>query len=210
MKKAAYIGAGVDMSPLLLFPDIKGFIYIDSRPFTECGSTLLEPYPLLFSTSIHFLENIVQVMKQNNFILIKHDIFYCYIFYNHQTNQTVKYFYNCVFPLLVNHEILYELQTCDTLIMCGFHPDKIILNYIQKNPTIIGDSDTSYTIDETNIDNENSIIKELHYKPEIAKNYLLIQNVIEYEYWKIENIVPSVVQNYEIIKCDTIKGFCKN
>ena len=38
MQQAVYVGAGHDIIPVLVFRDIKKFIYIDSQPFSEHGT----------------------------------------------------------------------------------------------------------------------------------------------------------------------------
>ena len=62
---------------------------------------------------------------------------------------------------------------------------------------------TSYIVDQNDQNYEISIIRYLHENPKIASKYLLITDKIEFEYWNIKNIIPTIINNYEIIQCDS-------
>ena len=44
MQKAIYVGAGTDILPLLCYPNIKKWIYIDSQPNNEFGPEYVEEF----------------------------------------------------------------------------------------------------------------------------------------------------------------------
>ena len=57
MQKAIYVGAGTDILPLLCYPNIKKWIYIDSQPNNEFGPEYVEvfrPCISLMMLSINF------------------------------------------------------------------------------------------------------------------------------------------------------------
>lgn len=56
MNTLLYIGANIDLTPVLFFKDIKNFIFIDCVPFSNNGNT--------------HRSKLEKVMNQNNFILV--------------------------------------------------------------------------------------------------------------------------------------------
>jgi hypothetical protein len=91
---AVYIGAGMDVKPILLFKHIRNFIYVDSQPLTEFGSTELRPeyerpdFPVRFYQMMNRLGFIRSFNENTN---LQH--------YVHPTTGTcVKYFMSERFP----------------------------------------------------------------------------------------------------------------
>jgi hypothetical protein len=239
MIRAVYIGAGVDIIPVLLFPQIKEFIYIDSQPFSEFGTltyqeydklqnpendvlknsnnTLLrfgidttqergiakyvekeERFENLFSRP-KFLPSLDKIMKQNNFNKIESNDEYI-IYKNNE--QQIKYYYSLSFPEYLTSNIIDEIKTCNTLILCGYDPNKIILEYLQ-NPYLIVNSDTCYYNNSTDENYEVSSVKILIENPKIIKKYYLI-NLKEYEYCETETILQSIISKYNIIEINDL------
>ncbi len=213
MKKAVYVGAGIDIVPVIVFTNITDFVYIDSKPFSEFGSLsythtsgreTLEKSKRsdnLFSRP-SFLTDLVSVMKQNNFSTVDHLENEHMRFSN--GNQTVTYYYSCAFPEYVEEPLIRDLCNCDTLILCGHDPHIDIFNYIKKQPVIIGTSHTSYEDDENS---EKSTSRLLHRHPELASTYVLMKERKEFEHWNYKAIVPEIAFNFDVIKCSRIGDF---
>jgi hypothetical protein len=166
--KAVYIGAGLDLEPLEL--PINDFIYIDSQPFSEHGTTAYTTEAVtctkktrfrnLFSRP-RFLTNLETSMFQKGYKIIKRTG--DFIVFTNNTKK-IKYYYSCSFPEYVEDELLGELKTCDTIIACGFNPDPVILDYIKPRPTFIGNNNTSYE--------GGALFGVLHETPGLIRTYL--------------------------------------
>jgi len=241
MNTAVYIGAGIDIVPVLLFPNITKFIYIDSQPLTEFGvyiknddrdhlwindeiqyftnteqhlESVIDPDKLdengyLYNGRPLFLKKLFCVMKNIQFDIINHKTNKYYIFSNGK--QEIKYYYSCPFPLCItNDELKNDLQLCNTIILCGYSPDIVILDYVKQYPYIICDYKTYYKYDSENLSNclINLLINEYlrrEYLHPISKYFLI--NFIgptNWNYWEPENINLNITQYFNILNCDTI------
>lgn len=216
MNKAIYIGAGVDIVPALLFPSLKEFIFIDSQPFSEFGSHTYhqdgeswialkdiskeERFDNLFSRPL-FLSTLERVMNNNNFKQSESNPDYI-IFNNDETKQTIKYYYSIAFPNFLDESIINEINTCNTLIVCGHDPHVDILCYLPSLSYFIGNDHTVYVNDDTEV---ASTIKKILDNPEMISTYFLMKIIKKYDYWLDENIIPSIVDKYKIIECPNLK-----
>ena len=159
MNEALYVGAGLDVQPIIKNKNIKIFHYIDGQPNSEFGidEYILENGKNAFSRP-NFISNLNKQMNKNNIKLIN---------INNNNNirtysngfQTIYYYTNTSIPEHFN-KISKYIQNIDTLIIIGYDPSSIILNNINKQLTFIGNSDTFYGNSEYEI--ENSIIYNLH------------------------------------------------
>jgi len=215
MNQAVYIGAGLDLIPVLVCRDIKKFIYIDSQPFSEFGTDVYTKNNEKITASLetrekyeknnlfgrfNFRFRLDKLMKQNNFLLVS-ETKYCLLFKN-DLNQVIKYHISCAFPEFLTDEIVDDIAQCNTLILCGYHPRKIILALIKEPKIIIGNCRTVYQDCD---DEESSIIEYLYNNPYIVEKYLLLKEIKEYEYWEDSNILPSIKDNYESIECKNLE-----
>ena len=185
MNKAIYIGAGTDILPALLFPSLKEFIFIDSQPFSEHGthayhiegenhiSTLdvlkKDRFENLFSRP-SFMQSLEKVMNQNNFKSLKSTPDYI-LYQNQITNQTIKYYYSCSFPEYLDESILDDIKSCNTIIVCGHHPNKVVLEYIQSPTYLIGNNHTHYDYDLDDEDSKKNLIKPILENPDLINKY---------------------------------------
>jgi hypothetical protein len=219
MNQAVYIGAGLDLIPVLVCRDIKKFIYIDSQPFSEHGTEVYtKKYEKITATletreqyeknnlfgRFNFRFRLDKLMKQNNFLLMSEKK-YCLIFKNN-LDQVIKYHISCAFPEFLTDEIVDDIGQCNTLILCGHHPSKIILPMMKEPKFIIGNCHTVYQ----DYDEESQIIKYLNENPYIVEKYILLKEIEEYEYWDNKNILPSIRDNYKIIECKNLEDIEKN
>jgi hypothetical protein len=216
MQQAVYVGAGHDIIPVLVFRDIKKFIYIDSQPFSEHGTHVYTKdyksyFALLETRILHendnlfgrpkFIEEFQHLMKQNNFIL-QSESKYC-IIYKNDYDQVIKYHLSCSYPEFLTNEIKSDIRECNTLILCGYFPHKNILSMMKDPKNVIGNCHTVYTYDDK--DESNKVTRYLLEYPYILENYLLLKENKEYEYWDHTKIIPSIRDNYKVIKCKNLQ-----
>lgn len=220
MNKAIYIGAGLDILPALLFPSIKEFIFIDSQPFSEFGthayhiesekfiSTLnvlkKDQFENLFSRPT-FMPTLEKVMNQNNFQQSKSTPDYI-LYQNQITNQTIKYYYSFSFPEYLDESILNEIKSCNTIIVCGHHPNKVVLEYIQSPTYLIGNNRTHYDYDLDDDDSEKNLIKPILENPGLINKYYSIKQIEDYEWWDSESLIPSVITKYKVMEVIDLKN----
>jgi hypothetical protein len=105
---AFYPGAGTDLTPPVLFPEIKTWYYMDSQPRSEYGDTVTLYRP-------RFIETLDQTMTQCGFELVgEEDHLRTYV--SPSTDQTIYYQINTTFPDAwdpVRH-------AGSTLVLCGY------------------------------------------------------------------------------------------
>jgi hypothetical protein len=207
-QKAIYIGAGIDIVPVLLFDTIDQYIYIDSQPFSEFGT---QTYIIKTNTAKHvsrnerffndfsrgnFMENLINVMKQNYFRMVeKNDDFL--LFKNDK--KTIKYYYSCAFPEHITEEMKDELKDCNVLILIGHDPHKNILKYIKLPTTIIASNNTSYRPDLTDVKYDRSTFRILNEDKNLINKGYLVKMIKDYDCWDPKCILPSIKNNYEIV-----------
>ncbi len=155
MQKAIYIGAGEDIRPLICYPEIKNWIYVDSQPNNEFGPEYYQPFSrpeFINDVTNHFRMVGFNLKNNNNDILD---------FFNSTTKQRVIYCINIYIPDSID-KIKYYLKGWDTLIDSGHHPDISIMNLTRRNYplTFIGFDGTHYGKDETP-ESKNTIVNNL-------------------------------------------------
>ena len=131
MSKAIYIGANIDIEPILLYKNIKNWVLVDSQPFSEFGIDRRKGFERNY-----FIPELLKVMEKNNFTISKHVKDKYFIFINNKTNQNIKYHINCGIPEEYN-KIKDDIKDWDVLVNIGFDPDKIILNECNKEKDLL-------------------------------------------------------------------------
>jgi hypothetical protein len=219
MNKAIYIGAGLDILPALLFPALKEFIFIDSQPFSEFGTHTYhiegenhistqdvlkkDRFDNLFSRPT-FMPTLEKVMTNNNFQQSKSTPDYI-LYHNQITNQNIKYYYSCSFPEYLDNEIISEIKSCNTIIVCGHNPSKVVLDLIQSPTYLIGNNRTYYGYDSDEDDSEKKIIMPILENPSLINKYYSIKLIEDYEYWDNDTLIPSVITKYTVKECSGLK-----
>lgn len=206
MNKAIYIGAGVDIIPVIVLDNIAEFIYIDSRPRSECGMLYYETGELYRK---HFINELEQIMLNNNFQVNTTTYKMKDNFLEYNTyNKTLKYFINTPFPEKLTNEIKKEIAESENLIIAGFDPNKEILKLMPNLKNIYCDIHTvyGYTYDENK---DISLFYELN-KENNKYNYFLIKETKYIEYWISNNIVPKIKNIFEIVQYDTLNNLYKD
>jgi hypothetical protein len=155
---AVYIGAGEDMS-FIKNTSIKKMLCIDSLPKTGFPTT---DHINSDKTQKIFLDNIrnnINIMDLG-FIESKVSSSSLLIF-NNSKGQEIRYYTNTPFSSGVTEDLKQEIAKANTLIICGYHPHKDILDMLKKPINIICKKNTYYGIEEAN---ENSVLIKLHEK----------------------------------------------
>jgi hypothetical protein len=171
MLSAFYPGAGTDVFPLVMFRDIKKWIYTDSQPNSEFGDMMFDG-----CNRPRFIELLLQNMKQNHFELESVNGS-SYTFYNKEYEQQVIYETNSVFP----RDVQQKHYDCDSIVMCGFDMENETTNFINKFQHIITNSITVFGLE--------------------AKQLLSCKNVStmvyndDWEYWESKNELPHLIQH---------------
>ena len=155
---AVYIGAGEDMS-FIKNTSIKKMLCIDSLPKTGFPTT---DHINSDKTQKNFLDNIrnnINIMDLG-FIESKVSSSSLLIF-NNSKGQEIRYYTNTPFPYGVTEDLKQEIAKANTLIICGYHPHKDILDMLKKPINIICKKNTYYGLEEAN---EDSVLIKLHEK----------------------------------------------
>jgi hypothetical protein len=176
---AFYPGAGTDLVPPVLFPNIKTWWYMDSQPHSEYGDTVILCRPT-------FINQLNQIMNQCGFQLHAADGT-LRIYYSPSTEQTIYYETNTNFP--GSWDPAKHVGT--TLVLCGYD--------IENDGTIALPSSffVSYPIIIT-----NNITCASVWTKYVSPFHAI--SVIEYpddvEYWRIENSTKEAFQKYSVRK----------
>jgi hypothetical protein len=164
---AVYVGAGDDVSPAIVFPHIKTFIYVDSQPLTEYGGVSLRPeyerpnFPKRVTTSMN---------KHGFFLGAERKCTEPYVYYNKQTLQKIKYYMNCCFPNC-SERLLRDIKRSSILICCGHNPCASIIKCMKDGTkTFIGNNITCY--DGSKDDGYRTVDEELLENPSLMDTYL--------------------------------------
>ena len=167
MQKAIYVGAGSDILPLLCYPDVKEWIYIDSQPNNEFGPEYVKEF-----SRPYFINDIINKFFMFEFeinkLVNKKDFIE---FINFKTNQIIKYYFNIYLPDNID-KVKNVIQEWDTLIVAGHHPDSCIMDYKRRNypSTFIGFTQTIYRNEDH--DNQNNIVAQIFNGKYKFDNYL--------------------------------------
>jgi hypothetical protein len=200
MKGLVYIGAGLDIIPIIVLNQINTFVYIDSQPQSPYG-TLDYDTKRFYNSS--FCEDLIKIMANNSFI-VTHHTNTCIEFKN--ADRILKYYISVSFPEHLYKELVDDIAECDTLMLAGFCPNKVILDNMPKLKTIVGNCHTCYTNTdsyEDDIQKENSVFQYLIKNPD-RYNYLLLKEKQQYEHWDDSKQVPSLKELYEVVTCNNL------
>lgn len=204
MQKAIYVGAGTDILPLLCYPDIKEWIYIDSLPNNEYGPEYVEDFsrPYFINDIINnfnmFGFKIDNLKKDNELIE----------FTNSKTKQHIKFYLNTYLPDNIN-KVKYAIQDWDTLIVSGHHPDSCIMNYKRLNYplTFIGFTGTSYH--DQDHDNYNNIVRMIYNNTYYFDTYLFNTSL---DWWSLYVNLEESIRDSKLFdsKFDFLPGIFMN
>ena len=193
MSIAIYIGAGNDLTPVNLFPNIKKFYYIDSQPFSHSGKEVyIRDDGINGFSNPNFIPYVEKEFFKNNFKLTdnKGNL----KIYN-RNDQNIHYFYNTSIPEDFE-KIKNKIDDFSVVIDIGYHPDVKFLESNNKKLTFIGGLDTYYN-DERFEDYKtwritSSLIQQLH-----KHNYHNRFKIFKYiDMGKIIEFIIGMIFNY--------------
>lgn len=196
MKKAIYIGAGLDIRPIkALSNDIDHFIYVDSRPFTQQPSTSLKQY------DANFVSNFINKMEAMDFVcnfeantsccFNNKNKPFCIRFESHDGKILVDYFMNHYFPNKLTDECKKNIKNSAHLIIAGYHPKSCILNMLLEPISIYTWYGTWYGLHDDDEEDEETIVQWLYKNPKnkrIKKIIYYEKQYIPHEHIDIESI----------------------
>jgi hypothetical protein len=183
--KILYIGANCHIEPVNHFKETKEFVFIDSQPRSEFDS--FHPKFYKFCYRRQFYSNLIELCQQHGFILestyeldgnyhkkimslatyVKYFIkgFPEYInptllvFRNNASQQVIHYYISTNIKFNMKPILQLDIESCDGIIVAGYHPDIELLEYIKQPISLFGYTGTSYIIEKPiyNIDTQNII-----------------------------------------------------
>lgn len=182
MSIAIYIGAGNDLTPVNLFPNIKKFYYIDSQPFSHSGKQVyLREDGINGFSNLNFIHYVEKEFLKNNFKLTENKG--NLKIYN-RNDQNIHYFYNTSIPEDFE-KIQNKIDDFSVVIDIGYHPDVKFLEANNKKLIFIGGFDTYYKDEKLHEDykeygelHPNSLIQQLH-----KNNYYNRFKIFKYIDW---------------------------
>ena len=158
-----YIGCGTDFDLLSKLPQIKEFVYIDSKPKSEFGY-------IEYDTGFFHRKNYMKNFSENidkSFIKINVVPSYPDVYFNFSTDQTLYHYYNLPFPWtsrIFQYSITKDdikklknlLGNTTHLVIKGYSPSTKIFKYFNKNQiTLITDKNTYYPSNFNKLDSED-------------------------------------------------------
>lgn len=168
---AVYIGAGEDMS-FIKNTSIKKILCIDSLPKTGFPTT---DHINSDKTQKKILDNIRNNINIIDLGFIESKISsHSLLIFTNSKGQEIRYYTNTPFPSGVTEDLRQEIAKANTLIICGYHPHKDILDMLKKPINIICRKNTYYGLEEAN---EDSVLIKLH-----EKTYSIYISRIQYYY----------------------------
>ena len=173
MKKAIYVGCGTDILPILSYPEIKEWIYLDSLPNNEFGPEYNKDYchPYFVNDLINQFTMFGFTLKANTKDIIESNNDNMVEFINTNTDQHVKVCINTYLPDSIDN-VKDEIKDWDTLFVIGHHPDSCIMQYRSTTypSTMVGFAKTYYGNEE--VENPNNVIIKIFEKEYNFDNYI--------------------------------------
>lgn len=187
VNKIMYIGAGLHLSTLAHFPELREFVFVDTLPRSEFDHANANKFVEIFyshtfverlkvkcqdlgfqymaseETDIGYYSKIMNVYQRCKWFGCIKQIFphICptlFVFANPETNQVLKYYMSTDIFLNMSHILRADLQTCDGLIISGYHPSQVLLRYVDLPITLFCYSKTAYDIPPEEVDDEDNIV----------------------------------------------------
>ena len=152
MATATYIGAGLDIDPILTLPEVREFIYVDSLPTSHFGMRLPESERGCFYVS-SFIPRLNTSLQNINFRLVRQGD--NYLEYVGPSNQIMKYYINTIFPNICP-EAATDISKSEHLVICGFDPDKSILTTMPNLKCIWCNSRTAYHRSDSDFEDDDA------------------------------------------------------
>lgn len=184
--KILYIGAGNDITPLMVFPT-SNFVYVDSRPRNEYGYDYY--YRGFYSGT--FKRDVIRALDRLHFQKVE-DIEHHKIFTDHYTEinvpdleshletfqdihspQTLRYYFSTGIPkdLNDNETLCADIASCDAVLIKGHWPHHDVLRHLSKPFHFIGAMGTYFPEERVAEEKEDEQAILFHFKPSDILSY---------------------------------------
>lgn len=189
VEKILYLGAGLHLDPVMHFPNVKEFVFIDTLPRNEFdlpNKLHTNHYKEQFITKLvtkfvdsSFTAVDVETLDDtyaNTLMNCKQKIYYKFhrlpefilptliTFVNHNTSQLVKYYVSTNILYNMTYILKQDINTSDAVIVKDYSPDMSLLSYFDKQKIFIGYNTGYYGIDINKKSRDpNDIIYFLHH-----------------------------------------------
>ena len=211
--KILYIGSGTHLDPIIHFPEIKEFIFVDGQPRTEFGSDYyyrgfyrkyffpqLENKIKELGLQISHREVLSNKYEEINIPNLESEcLFITNKKYKLRSLPSIKYYISTSLPydLYDNFYLQADIESCNSLLICGFHPNRSIVPYIKKPINLIGYSNTYFPASIEDLAREDSnyednIITWIIQNPHFIKSYITIDRETGERYY---------YKNYQDFSC---------
>ena len=194
--KILYIGVWHHIKPVIHFPNVKEFIFIDTQPRSEWDQHVFEP---VFYRD-NFYQELINKCAKYNFILqdtFEFDKSYhqkimteeqkkefnipefinptLLTFINHETRQVIKYYISTNIIYNMTDQLSIDIAESDAMIISGYFPNIKVFDYFDKPKVFIGYDMTYYGFNEDPDDDD--IINYLYNNLDIKyfSDYYLIK-----------------------------------
>jgi hypothetical protein len=147
MKCALYVGSGLDILPVKMFPSITKWIYVDQIPsYFYSDDTSHEPNATVHQTKF-FISECSKIFAQQQFYAESYELQSPLILYNSDHTKSIKYYYNtCMGLTPFSSQLIEDCKTVDTLVVIGHCPHIKVWELIPKNNlNFIGSDTTVYS-----------------------------------------------------------------
>ena len=171
---AVYIGAGTDILPLLLFPSIREWIYMDSLPRSEWGTLPSTPS----TTFLPLLHSLLQSSGWDKEPKADKEPKDRLIYQNPATKQRLTYFINTACPEELTEEHRRLFATADTLVLIGHDP--VILEMLPPHIHLITNLHTTY---HRTLCDPDRMKAYLATHPDRIASLVQIRETQPYEHW---------------------------
>ena len=206
MEKAVYIGAGTDILPLLLFPTIREWIYMDSLPRSEWG--ILESTPsLTFLPLLHRLLQGSGWVQQNarKEPTADREPKDRLVYQNPTTKQRLTYFINTACPEELTEEHRRLFAKADTLVLIGHDP--VLLDMLPLHIHLITNLHTTY---HRTLCDPDRMKAHLATHPDRIRSIVQIRETRPYEHWTdtlppLEHMSTVSLTTWEELESDLYK-----
>lgn len=136
------------------------------------GFVLVEKVPLGLEYHTQILTREQKNIWGGNFLLNFPDINPCLLtFVNHKTSQIIKYYISTNILVNMCEELKKDIIESTGIILSGYHPDKIILDYISSPIKLYCYSNTCYYLDDDEVNNFDNLIYWTFNNPDKVKTY---------------------------------------
>ncbi len=193
-----YIGSGLHIEIFKDFPYVKKFVLVDTLPRSpyDLQNTFCNR---LYKKN--FVGDLISLLSKNNFTLTsitkldekyheqifstKQKIYYemsehkipefinptLLIFNNIKSNQMIKYYISTNFQLNLDEELFLDIKEVDGIIVCAHHPNKQLLDLLDRPIKFYGYSSTSFSYNPENLYLKNTIVEWIYENPVHAVKY---------------------------------------